>query len=100
MAAQATFIIGPQLAKDGCWKGGNLEITQPSRADSVFQPLVSEYRYFLPTPSTGPGLEALPPEFIKLYELDATSTAENNPYHAVASSLAKSLNSDCNLSIF
>lgn len=80
--------------KEEIWK-----ITQPSRADSVFQPLVSGYGYFLPTPSTGPGLEALPPEFVKLYELDAASTAENNPYHAAASSLAMSLNSGCNLSI-
>jgi hypothetical protein len=57
--------------KEGIWK-----ITQPSRVDSIFQLLVSEYRYFLPAPSTGPGLEALPPELIKLYEFDATSTAE------------------------
>jgi hypothetical protein len=80
--------------KEEIWK-----ITQPSKTNSVFQSLVSEYRYFLPAHSTGSGLAALPLKFVKLYELDAASTVENNPYHAAASSLAKSLNSDCNLSI-
>ena len=44
-----------------------------------------------------PGLEALPAEFIQLCGLDASSTSDNNPYHDVASALAKSLHSDCKL---
>lgn len=73
-------------------------ITQPFRADCVFQALALEYTNFLPTPK-GPGCEALPIELIDLYGLDATSTIDNNPYHATASTLAKSLNSDCQYTI-
>jgi hypothetical protein len=79
--------------KKEIWK-----ITQPLRSDSVFQALALEYTNFLPTPSTGPGLEALPSEFIKLYGLDAKSTSDNSPYHAAASALARSLNIDYNYS--
>jgi hypothetical protein len=80
--------------KKEIWK-----IAQPLRADSVFQALALENTNFLPTSSTGPGIEALPSEFIELYGLDATSTADNNPYYIAASSLAQSLNIDSNLSI-
>ena len=69
-------------------------ITQPFRADCVFQVLALEYITFLPTPK-GPGLEALPSELIRLYNLDASSTVDNNPYHSAALTLAKSLNIDC-----
>lgn len=47
--------------------------------------------------SVVPGLEALPPELIRLCGLDASSTSDNNPYYDVASLLAKSLHSDCKL---
>jgi hypothetical protein len=77
--------------KKEVWK-----ITQSLRADSIFQPLAPpKYMNFLEPSSTGSGLETLPSEFIKLYGLDATSTPNNNPYYAAASSLAQSLNVDC-----
>lgn len=38
-----------------------------------------------------PALEHLPSEFINLYNLDATSTPENNPYHNTAARLARSM---------
>ena len=79
--------------KTTLWK-----MTRPSGAKSVFE-ILSPYQNTAPRP-TAPvvhGLEALPSEFIKLCVLDAASTSANNPYHAVASSLAKSLHSDCKL---
>jgi hypothetical protein len=50
-------------------------------------------------PSTGPGLNYFHSEFIKLYELDTFSTDAENPYRAVATSLAVSLHIDSILPI-
>ena len=50
-----------------------------------------------PTTSTVPGLEVLPPQLIQLCRLDASSAPEENPYHAVATALTKSLHSNCKL---
>lgn len=73
-------------------------VTRPAGGKTVFQTLVPfENTKPKPTSSTVPGLEALPAEFAELCGLDVTSTADNNPYHAVASGLARSLNSDCML---
>lgn len=69
-------------------------IIQPFRSDCVFQPLALEFTSFLPTPK-GPGLEVLPPQFLALYDLDATLTTDNNPFYDAASMLAKSWNIDC-----
>lgn len=69
--------------------------TRTATGKSVFQTLLP-FENTKPTP----GLEALPSEFINLCGLDATSTPDNNPYHAVASGLAKSLHSDCKLTTF
>lgn len=83
--------------KTTLWK-----LTRSSGAKSVFQ-ILSPSQNTAPQPTPPPtppnvhGLEALPSEFIKLCGLDAASTSANNPYHAVASSLAKSLHSDCKL---
>ena len=76
--------------KNETWK-----ITQPSRADSVFQPLGLETMNYLPISPTVPGLEALTTESIKLYGLDTTSNTEINPYHTAASALAPRLNFGC-----
>jgi len=78
--------------KKEVWK-----ITDPLRADSVFQPLAPEHQHdFLPTYSTVVELQTLPSELIKLYGLDVMSTADNNPYHAAASILASLMNIECN----
>lgn len=75
-------------------------LTQPMRADSIFQALTPvQVNDLLPTSLTEPKLEALPSNFIKLYSLDATSTTNNNPYHAAAYTLARSLNIDSIVSI-
>ena len=71
------------------------KITQPLRADSVFQALApAQANDFLPTPLTGPQRDALPSEFVELYGLHATSIADHNPYYAAASALAHSLDID------
>jgi hypothetical protein len=76
------------------------KVIQPLTADSVFQALASaQTNDVLPTSSTALHLEALPSDFIKFYGLDATSAADNNPYHAPASALAQSLNIDSILHI-
>ena len=72
--------------------------SQPAVGKSLFQTLMPFENTKPPsTSSTAPGLEVLPAEFIRLCGLDATSTPDSNPYHAVASGLAKSLHSDCKL---
>ena len=71
-------------------------MTRPSSAISVFEKL-SHNSVPSPTLPNVHGLEALPSEFINLCGLDAWSTSTNNPYHAVASGLAKSLHSDSKL---
>jgi hypothetical protein len=68
-------------------------IIQPFRLDCVFQPLALEFATFLPIPK-GPGLEALPPQLIALYDLDVNSTTDNNVFYEPASILAKSFNID------
>ena len=74
------------------------KVTEPTAGKSPFQTLMPlENTKPLSTSVTVPGLEALPPEFIQLCGFNATSTPDNNPYHAVASDLAKSLHSDCQL---
>lgn len=73
-------------------------VAQPTGEKSAFQTLMPfENTKPRSASATVPGLEALPPEFIQLCGLDATSTSDNNPYHAVASDLAKSLHSGCQL---
>src|ERR1700722_20036258 len=76
--------------KKEVWK-----LTQPLKDDPVFQALVVVHTGdLLPAPSTRPELKALPLDFISLYGLDATSTTDNNPYHAAAASLAQVLDID------
>ena len=64
-----------------------------------FFPTLLPFENMKPNPSSPivPGLEALPFEFVQLCGFDASSTDYNNPYYAVALSLAKVLNSDCML---
>jgi|ERR1700722_3788389 hypothetical protein len=78
--------------KKEVWK-----IADPLRAGSAFQPLAPEHQKdFLPTYSTVAELETLPSELINLNGLDATSTTNNNPYHAATSILAPLMNIECN----
>lgn len=74
------------------------QATQSPNDKSTYQTLLP-FENTKPKPSAPlPGLEALPHELVRLCGLDATSTTNNNPYHAVASRLAMSLHSDCKLS--
>jgi hypothetical protein len=76
--------------KKEVWK-----LTQPLKADPVFHALAAVHtNELLPTPSTRPEPKALPLEIISLYGLDATSTSDNNPYHAAATDLAQVLDID------
>jgi hypothetical protein len=73
------------------------KIADPLRADGAFRTLAPEHQKdCLPTYSTVVEPETLPSELIKLYGLDATSTTDNNPYHAAASILAPLMNIECN----
>ena len=76
--------------KKEIWK-----LAQPLRGDSVFLAVALEQTTFFPTPPNRLRLEALPSNFLNLYDLSAMSTSDNNPYYAAASTLAQSLNSDC-----
>ena len=59
--------------------------------DPIYHSL-SPDRFFFTTPITSIELESLPPDFVDLYDLHPTSTAETNPYHAAAFALAHALN--------
>ena len=81
---------------DGKKELGN--VTQRRGEKTLFQTLMP-FENTKPKPTSPlPGLEVLPSEFIRLCRLDMSSTADDdNPYHAVACTLAKSLHSDCTL---
>jgi hypothetical protein len=95
MAAQATFIFGPWLAKDQWWKEGNLEnyLTIESRQHISGHGSCAYER--VPADLFNRAWAGSSSEFIELYGLDATETTDNQPYHAAASALAQSLNIDC-----
>jgi hypothetical protein len=79
------------MGKKEVWK-----LTRPLKADRVFHTLAAVHTNdLLPTPSIRPEIEALPPKFIGLYSLDATSTSDNNPYYSAAFGLAQVLDIDC-----
>ncbi|MCJ1316858.1 hypothetical protein MMC15_002179 [Xylographa vitiligo] len=60
--------------------------------ETQFRQLALEFINFPTTIPAGGGLEALPPEFIVLCGFDLSSTANNNPYYAIAFLLAQALN--------
>lgn len=79
------------------------QATRPSNDDKSLYQTLLPFESTKPKPSAPvPGLEALPPELIRLCGLDAAAAAstaddDDNPYRAVASGLAMSLHSDCKL---
>ncbi len=73
------------------------KVTQPRGEKSAFQMMLPFENTKPKSTAPIPGLEALPLEFIRLCCLDASSISDNNPYHAAASALAKSLHSDCKI---
>lgn len=57
------------------------DITNPARPDSVFHDLGESYMSaFRGHAKQASGIEGIPPEFLELYGLDESSTADNNPY--------------------
>ncbi|MCJ1413897.1 hypothetical protein MMC32_000222 [Xylographa parallela] len=81
---------------------GKLEVwrkTSPNRPDGIFRLLAFEYMNFPATISSRPRLEVLPLDLILLCGLDASSTATNNPYHAAALSIARSLVLTCDYTV-
>jgi hypothetical protein len=81
--------------KKEIWK-----LTQPSKADSVLQAIDPPHTNELLVPLlTNPEPPAVPSEFIELYGLDTTVTSDNQPYYAAASSLARSLKTDCKITV-
>ncbi|KAK9235144.1 hypothetical protein V1525DRAFT_348901 [Lipomyces kononenkoae] len=74
--------------KNTIWKAAD-----PMRLDSsVFRTLDHELSF---PASTSFGIEGIPSAFIQVYDLDHTSTAENNPYHAAVHTLAPLLHIEC-----
>ena len=67
------------------------KLCQPLRADSVWQESARNYLRFLDDIPVVNVLDALPPGFIDLCNLDDVSTTLPNPYYAAALSLAQSL---------
>ncbi|MCJ1475382.1 hypothetical protein MMC13_004044 [Lambiella insularis] len=70
------------------------QLTQTLMAGSMFQALALESSYPSPSSSNRQGLEALPLEFLELYDLEATSNINNNPYHAPVCAVAELLDVD------
>jgi hypothetical protein len=75
-------------------------ITNPMRPDSVFYPLADEYRrgYFFSAAPPLSGTEGIPTQFVALYDLDVSSTTDNNPYYTTVHVLALLLSIECNQS--
>lgn len=72
------------------------EIAQPMRVDSIFHELAGEYQKgFNHHAKPQPGIEGIPTDFVKLFELDEMATPENNVYHAAVRSLTKLLPLPC-----
>ena len=70
--------------KAAIWK-----LTNPLRLDSLFHKSATLYMASnTPSIASAPINESVPPRFIQLYNLDSSSTADNNPYHAAVSTLA------------
>ncbi|MCJ1387484.1 hypothetical protein MMC18_000327 [Xylographa bjoerkii] len=77
--------------KKALWK-----IADPTRADSVFYPMVPYFKQFDPFVSSGQELEKLPAELTHLCGLDGTPMQDSNPYIASLSFLAHTSNIECN----
>jgi hypothetical protein len=59
-------------------------LTKPDRPDSVFHELSSHYiKAFMEAEKCEPDFSLLPQQFLDLCEIDAFSTASNNPYYAM-----------------
>ena len=67
------------------------ELTQPTRADSVWRTVAEENSDFFSRPLTTQIVGILPPELLKLCGIHATSTTAENPYLAPAALLAQSM---------
>jgi hypothetical protein len=74
-------------------------ITNPLRPDSVFYTLADEYKSdYLFSAAPRYGTDGIPSKFIKLYGLDNSSTADNNPYYTAVHTLARLLRIECDQS--
>ncbi|KAK9328257.1 hypothetical protein V1520DRAFT_346561 [Lipomyces starkeyi] len=74
--------------KNTVWK-----VADPLRLDSSFFRTLDHDLSF--PASTSSGVENIPSAFIQVYDLENTSTAENNPYHAAVHTLAPLLHIEC-----
>ena len=78
--------------KKAVWK-----IADPLRPDSAFKDLAKDHvNIFQPRHQSVPHVDAPYAEFAKIFELDADSTKDTNPYHDAACSLARLLHVECN----
>lgn len=68
------------------------DLIDPMRADSIFRPLLESLR-LAQTPECG--IEGIPPEFVQLYGLETSSTAESSPYYAALRALVPLLRMQC-----
>jgi hypothetical protein len=72
------------------------EIANPLRPDSMFHIMATDYmsqqELALSKPTSG--IEGIPPSFAHLYDLDKSSTAENNPYFNVIHELVPLLETE------
>ncbi|MCJ1282197.1 hypothetical protein MMC26_001520 [Xylographa opegraphella] len=88
--------LKPSSALDFNWLSlseGKLQVWNITNVlETQFRQLALEHMNFSKTIPAGPGLEALPSGLIGLCGIDAASTADNNPYYAVALSVAQALN--------
>lgn len=93
---QQTWPLASSSSSDLSWlkiSSGKKEVfklTDPTRPDSIFRDL-SRVTSFLVEPSTIINTEknAIPPGFLELFQIDSTSTLENNPYHVPASIISQ-----------
>ena len=68
------------------------KLAEPDRADSIFHPLMEEFKSLSVTPSLE--LDEFPETFIKLFGLDAPLNTDNGPYRTSCMALSKVLGSN------
>jgi len=101
--AEEAWPLKAASSQDLCWlkmsegKKAVWEIANPARPDSVFHALHSEHdevsSWFY---RTKPGLEMLPAEFLKLYDLGPESSSDNNVYYGAAFFLGRIITMEIN----
>ncbi|KAF7853911.1 hypothetical protein EAF04_010577 [Stromatinia cepivora] len=74
------------------------ELTDPTREDSIFHAMSTEYNNLHYKRDENLDLSSLPTHFVELFDLDEYSTTMNNPYYLTIKALERIMKIECNRS--